>query len=192
MTLNDLISPNAILPALKVNNKKQAIQEISARAAELTGQNERTILEILMQREKLGSTAVGNGVAIPHGKKLHVKLAGTDSCRASVQILNQGGENNLHYHPNMDLMYMVLKGRVRFYGPGNAVVADCAVHEGVLLPENSRYWFESASDDEELHLLHIETANRRKNQKNRVNLTPKRPGQKPNKRIGYPPGLRHD
>ena len=68
MTLTDLVAPNAIIPALKVNNKKQAIQEISARAAELTGQNERTVLEILMQREKLGSTAVGNGVAIPHGK----------------------------------------------------------------------------------------------------------------------------
>src|SRR6202140_2960946 len=68
MTLTDLVAPNAILPALKVNNKKQAIQELSARAAELTGQSERAILEILLQREKLGSTGVGNGVAIPHGK----------------------------------------------------------------------------------------------------------------------------
>ena len=68
MTLTDLVAPNAILPALKVNNKKQAIQELAARAAELSGQNERAILEILLQREKLGSTAVGNGVAIPHGK----------------------------------------------------------------------------------------------------------------------------
>jgi len=68
MTLTDLVAPNAILPALKVNNKKQVIQELAARAAELTGQNERAILEILQQREKLGSTAVGNGVAIPHGK----------------------------------------------------------------------------------------------------------------------------
>jgi len=68
MTLTDLVALNAILPALKVNNKKQAIQELAARAAELTGQNERAILEILLQREKLGSTAVGNGVAIPHGK----------------------------------------------------------------------------------------------------------------------------
>ena len=68
MTLTDLVAPNAIIPALKVNNKKQAIQELAARAAELTGQSERAILEILLQREKLGSTAVGNGVAIPHGK----------------------------------------------------------------------------------------------------------------------------
>ena len=68
MTLTDLVAPNAVIPALKVNNKKQAIQELAARAAELTGQNENAILEILLQREKLGSTAVGNGVAIPHGK----------------------------------------------------------------------------------------------------------------------------
>ncbi len=64
----ELVSPNAIIPALKVNGKKQALQEIAAKAAILTGQSERAILEILLQREKLGSTGVGNGVAIPHGK----------------------------------------------------------------------------------------------------------------------------
>jgi len=68
MPLNDLVAPNAIMPALKVNNKKQAIAELAAKAAVLTGQSERDILEILLQREKLGSTGVGNGVAIPHGK----------------------------------------------------------------------------------------------------------------------------
>ena len=68
MPLTDLVAPNAIIPALKVNGKKQAIQELSARAAKLTGQNERLIFETLMQREKLGSTGVGNGIAIPHGK----------------------------------------------------------------------------------------------------------------------------
>jgi PTS system nitrogen regulatory IIA component len=68
MPLSDLVAPNAIMPALRVNGKKQALQEIAARAADLTGQNERTIFEILVQREKLGSTGVGNGIAIPHGK----------------------------------------------------------------------------------------------------------------------------
>lgn len=68
MTLTDLVAPAAIIPALKVNGKKQAIQELAARAAELTGQSERAILEVLLQREKLGSTGVGNGIAIPHGK----------------------------------------------------------------------------------------------------------------------------
>lgn len=68
MPLTDIVAQNAIIPALKVNNKKQVIQELAVRAAELTGQNEKQILEVLLQREKLGSTAVGNGVAIPHGK----------------------------------------------------------------------------------------------------------------------------
>src|ERR1700759_1847851 len=68
MPLTDLVAPQAVIPALRINNKKQAIQELAARAAELTGHNEREILEILQQREKLGSTGIGNGIAIPHGK----------------------------------------------------------------------------------------------------------------------------
>ena len=68
MPLTDLVAPNGIIPALKVNGKKQAIQELASRAAKLTGQSERLIFETLMQREKLGSTGVGNGIAIPHGK----------------------------------------------------------------------------------------------------------------------------
>ena len=68
MPLADLVLPNAILPALKVNSKKQALQELAARAAALTGQSERAVLDVLTQREKLGSTGVGNGIAIPHGK----------------------------------------------------------------------------------------------------------------------------
>jgi nitrogen PTS system EIIA component len=68
MPLTDLVAPQAIIPALKVNSKKQALQELAARAATLTGRSEREILEILQQREKLGSTGIGNGIAIPHGK----------------------------------------------------------------------------------------------------------------------------
>jgi PTS system nitrogen regulatory IIA component len=68
MPLTDFIAPDAVIPALKVNSKKQAIAELAAKAAKLTGQNERAIAEILLQREKLGSTGVGNGIAIPHGK----------------------------------------------------------------------------------------------------------------------------
>ena len=68
MTITDLVAPEAILPALKVSSKKQALQELAAKAAALTGQNERSVVEVLLQREKLGTTAVGYGVAIPHGK----------------------------------------------------------------------------------------------------------------------------
>lgn len=68
MSLTDLIAPNAVIPVLKVTSKKQAIQELAAQAAQLTGHSERAITDILLQREKLGSTGVGSGIAIPHGK----------------------------------------------------------------------------------------------------------------------------
>ena len=68
MPLIDIVTPNAVIPALKVNGKKQVIQELAARAATLSGHNERVIFDTLMQREKLGSTGIGHGIAIPHGK----------------------------------------------------------------------------------------------------------------------------
>jgi nitrogen PTS system EIIA component len=68
MALTDLVVPQAVVPSLRVNNKKQALQELAARAAVLCGRNEREVLEVLMQRERLGSTGIGNGIAIPHGK----------------------------------------------------------------------------------------------------------------------------
>jgi nitrogen PTS system EIIA component len=68
MPLNDLVSPQGVIPALRVNSKKQALQELAARASELTGVSEREIFDTLLQRERLGSTGVGNGIAIPHGK----------------------------------------------------------------------------------------------------------------------------
>ena len=68
MDLSDLIKPEAILGSLKANSKKQVIQALAEKAAEMIGLDERQIFETLLQREKLGSTGVGGGIAIPHGK----------------------------------------------------------------------------------------------------------------------------
>ncbi|MGZ3411908.1 MAG: PTS IIA-like nitrogen regulatory protein PtsN [Xanthobacteraceae bacterium] len=68
MQFNELVAPQAVLASLKVSNKKQALQELAAKAATLTGRPEREIFDVLLQREKLGSTALGAGIAIPHGK----------------------------------------------------------------------------------------------------------------------------
>ena len=68
MSLSELIKPDAVLPALRVNGKKQALQEMSERAAPVSGLPAREIFDALLQRERLGSTGVGDGVAIPHGK----------------------------------------------------------------------------------------------------------------------------
>jgi PTS system nitrogen regulatory IIA component len=68
MDLGDLISPDAILPSLKADSKKQALQELAQKAAALTGLHGREIFDTLLQRERLGSTGVGRGIAIPHGR----------------------------------------------------------------------------------------------------------------------------
>lgn len=68
MDLSDLLTKDAVIAGLKAKSKKQAIQEMAAKAAALTGLSEREIFDTLLQRERLGSTGVGNGIAIPHGK----------------------------------------------------------------------------------------------------------------------------
>jgi mannose-6-phosphate isomerase-like protein (cupin superfamily) len=90
-------------------------------------------------------------------RKTFVKLARTDRMMAYVQVLSSGGENNLHSHGHLDGFWMVLKGRARFYGEGDKVLADLGPHEGILLPRNFKYWFESSSP-EPLELLQIEAA----------------------------------
>jgi len=68
MPLLDFLDPRAVLPALRVNGKKQALQEMASHAARLTGVSDTAIFEALLQRERLGSTGIGEGIAIPHGK----------------------------------------------------------------------------------------------------------------------------
>ena len=68
MEIADLLQLSAVLDGLKAGSKKQALQELSAIAAAQTAQKERTVLDLLLARERLGSTGVGAGVAIPHAK----------------------------------------------------------------------------------------------------------------------------
>lgn len=68
MELTDLVSPEAVLCGVKASSKKQALQEIALRATDAYGLDTRSVLEGLVTREKLGSTAMGNGVAIPHAR----------------------------------------------------------------------------------------------------------------------------
>ena len=68
MALAGLLHQNAIIPAMRANSKKQLLQELAAKASKLTGLPEREIFDVILQRERLDSTGVGNGIAIPHGK----------------------------------------------------------------------------------------------------------------------------
>ena len=68
MEINDLITTQSVVANLHATSKKQAIQDLARKAADITGLHERAIFDVLMERERLGTTGVGNGIAIPHGK----------------------------------------------------------------------------------------------------------------------------
>src|SRR5258708_25905155 len=68
MDIPELITPDSVIANLRVASKKQALQELARRAAHVVGLHERRILEVLVERERLGSTGLGSGIAIPHGK----------------------------------------------------------------------------------------------------------------------------
>jgi PTS system nitrogen regulatory IIA component len=68
MQLSDIIASDAVVPSLRAASKKQVLQELSNAAARITGVDSRRIFESLLQREKLGSTGLGQGIAIPHAK----------------------------------------------------------------------------------------------------------------------------
>ncbi len=68
MSLLKFLKPEAVVPVLKSTSKKQALADMSLHAARLTGRDKTEIYEVLLQRERLGSTGIGEGIAIPHGK----------------------------------------------------------------------------------------------------------------------------
>ena len=65
---NGLLTADRVLIGLRPHCKREALAIIAQKAADISGLSETAILETLLEREKLGSTGVGNGVAIPHGK----------------------------------------------------------------------------------------------------------------------------
>jgi PTS system nitrogen regulatory IIA component len=68
MEIGDLLAPRSVIAKLRVGNKKPALLVLAKRAAAATGDAERRIFEVLSERERLGTTGIGMGIAIPHGK----------------------------------------------------------------------------------------------------------------------------
>lgn len=69
MPMLEFLNPDSVVSTLRVRDKKHVLQELAAHAARrLPGLSDRDIFETLLQRERLGSTGIGDGVAIPHGK----------------------------------------------------------------------------------------------------------------------------
>lgn len=94
------------------------------------------------------------GVESQKGKDI-VFLCRTDRLVAAVQVVNKGGENNLHRHDHLDGFWYVLKGRVIFYTTDDEIIGTFGPGEGILVPRGFPYWFEKAGK-EQLELLQVE------------------------------------
>lgn len=68
MELDSILTVDSVIPHLKASSKKQALQELARKAAEVSGLEQREVFDVLLERERLGTTGVGGGIAIPHGK----------------------------------------------------------------------------------------------------------------------------
>ena len=88
-------------------------------------------------------------------KRASVALCRTDLFRSEVVVMKTGtGETNLHYHTAADGFWMVVKGRVRFYGPEDVLIGEFGPNEGTSTPRFSRYWFENIGE-EDLEILQV-------------------------------------
>jgi PTS system nitrogen regulatory IIA component len=63
-----LAGPDAVLACVKASSKKALLAELAGRAAALYKLDERRLFDRLLERERLGSTGIGGGIAIPHGR----------------------------------------------------------------------------------------------------------------------------
>lgn len=109
------------------------------------------------------------------GVKKSIELCRSDILRGLVQVVKEGGENNLHAHTGDDAFWMVLGGAVKFYGEGDSLIADLKKHEGIFIPRGYKYWFESASS-EPLEILRV-SARDQKIENKRVSYAPPKPWQ---------------
>lgn len=88
MKISEVLHKEAILVDLKANDKKGVLEELSEPVARIAGINQQELVRVLMEREQLGSTGIGGGIGIPHGKlnKLDTLLLGFGLSRKGIDF----------------------------------------------------------------------------------------------------------
>src|ERR687892_727275 len=79
------------------------------------------------------------------GVKKSMIMCNSDLMKVMVQVVKDGGENNLHSHTGDDAFWYVINGAVKFYGEGDKLIGEYKKGEGILIPRGFKYWFESSS-----------------------------------------------
>ncbi len=97
------VQPDRVLCCVRTGTKKALLAELAKAAAEITGVHERQILDVLIERERLGSTGLGGGIAIPHGK-----IAGLDRVYEIFARLERPVDFEAVDGKAVDLVYLLL------------------------------------------------------------------------------------
>ena len=103
MELSEILTEGSVIACACVASKRQLLQLLADRVAEKVGKSPTDIFNTLIEREKLGSTGLGNGIAIPHGK-----LAGLDQVTAMFARLESPIDFDAVDDQPVDLVFMLL------------------------------------------------------------------------------------
>jgi PTS system nitrogen regulatory IIA component len=103
MSLEEIIDVHSVLPSVKAQNKKQLLQDLAQAMGKNLALDHRIVFETLLTREKLGSTGIGQGIAIPHGK-----LNSVDRVRGLFARLSQPIEFDAVDSMPVDLVFVLL------------------------------------------------------------------------------------
>jgi PTS system nitrogen regulatory IIA component len=94
MKICDVLDRKSILPDLKARNKKGILEELVIPVAEIAGVSQKDLTKVLMERERLGSTGIGGGIGIPHGKMKNLEslVLGFGLSRKGVEFESLDGQ----------------------------------------------------------------------------------------------------
>ena len=144
MKLSEIMSEKSILMGLKSNSKRQLLQDFAVKAAEITGLNERTIFDTIMERENLGSTGFGEGTALPHGR-----FEGLNRVYGLFARLNSPVDFEAIDGKPVDLIFMLLSPE----GNGADHLTALAQASRFLKDESTRNKLRQISSSQEIYAL---------------------------------------
>ncbi len=144
MKLSEIMSGNSIFMGLKSNSKRQLLQDLADKAAEITGINERTIFDTVLERENLGSTGFGEGTALPHGR-----FEGLDRVYGFFAKLNSPVDFDAIDGKPVDLVFMLLSPE----GNGADHLTALAQASRILKDESLRSKLRQISSAQEIYAI---------------------------------------
>lgn len=144
MKISEIMSVNSVMLSLKAGGKRQLLQELARKASELTGINERTVFDTILERENLGSTGFGGGTALPHGRLSELNKVCGIFARLSTAIDFDAVDNK-----PVDTVFLLLSPE----SSGADHLTALAQISRVLKDENTCTKLRAAKSNEEVYAL---------------------------------------